>query len=39
MASCGGDLGDFATPGFTWIIGVVGLAMAAIVVPKSNEGE
>jgi len=39
MASCGGNLGDFATPGFTWIIGVAGLAMAAIVVSKSNDDE
>jgi len=39
MASCGGNLGDFATPGFTWIIGVAGLAMAAIVVSKSNDDQ
>ena len=39
MASCGGNLEDFATPGFTWILGVAGLAMAAIVVSKSNDDE
>ena len=33
-ASCGGGLGDFATPGFTWIISIGGLAMAAILIPK-----
>jgi len=34
-ASCGGGLGDFATPGFTWIIAISGLVMAAIIIPKS----
>ena len=38
-ASCGGGLGDFATPGFTWIIGIGGLAMAAIIIPKSINDE
>lgn len=33
-ASCGGGLGDFATPGFTWIIAISGLVMAAIIIPK-----
>ena len=38
-ASTGGGLGDFATPGFTWIIGIGGLAMAAIIIPKSINDE
>lgn len=43
-ASCGGGLGDFGlgdftTPGFTWIISVGGLAMAAILIPKSIDDE
>ena len=38
-SSCGGGLEDFMTPGFTWIIGVGGLAMAAILIPKSIDDE
>ena len=38
-ASCGGGLGDFATPGFTWVISIGGLAMAAILIPKSIDDE
>ena len=37
--SCGGGLGDFATPGFTWIISISGLVMAAILIPKSIDDE
>lgn len=38
-ASTGGGLGDFATPGFTWIITLSGLVMAAIIIPKSINDE
>ncbi len=38
-ASCGGGLGDFMNPGFTWIMGAGGLALGALIVPSSKDEE